>query len=299
MFLRVDTAIEIRAPAAAIWDFAAVPENWTASNPTEHFGLRFASADNRPGPGIEFDQHESVAGLRCKLHGRFHHFERPRRAFWSGTATYRLLGGLVRVRLPEGGVLQVDEGAVGTRVAHNVYIGFPGSLIGRLARFVFVRLRNGRQAVFDHAYRELLFFKQQVEAERRVDLRSVDQAQASRDRRGQEAHRTEGTSIHDQVQLTKADSVVTACAAAASRTTFPRGSHSIQENSMLEFEVKDMTCGHCVSQITKAVQAADPSARVETDLDKHRVRITGTLDAQAARKTIAAAGYTPTAVTAA
>lgn len=27
---------------------------------------------------------------------------------------------------------------------------------------------------------------------------------------------------------------------------------------MLAFEVKDMTCGHCVDAITKAVEAADP-----------------------------------------
>ena len=35
---------------------------------------------------------------------------------------------------------------------------------------------------------------------------------------------------------------------------------------MLTFEVKDMTCGHCVGAITKAVEAADPGARVQIDL---------------------------------
>ena len=42
---------------------------------------------------------------------------------------------------------------------------------------------------------------------------------------------------------------------------------------MLTFEVKDMTCGHCVSTITKAVEAADPGARVQIDLAAHRVQI--------------------------
>lgn len=31
---------------------------------------------------------------------------------------------------------------------------------------------------------------------------------------------------------------------------------------MITFEVKDMTCGHCVSTITKAVRAVDKEATV-------------------------------------
>ena len=42
---------------------------------------------------------------------------------------------------------------------------------------------------------------------------------------------------------------------------------------MIAFEVKDMTCGHCASTITKAVQAADKDARVAIDLASHRVEI--------------------------
>ena len=48
MFLTIDTSITIRAAADAVWDYACKPENWTASNPTEHFGLIFDSADNLP-----------------------------------------------------------------------------------------------------------------------------------------------------------------------------------------------------------------------------------------------------------
>jgi copper chaperone len=68
---------------------------------------------------------------------------------------------------------------------------------------------------------------------------------------------------------------------------------------MIAFEVKDMTCGHCVSTITKAVIAADKDARVQIDLATHRVQIEPT-EANAAElgEAIREAGYTPVEVAA-
>lgn len=64
---------------------------------------------------------------------------------------------------------------------------------------------------------------------------------------------------------------------------------------MLAFEVKDMTCGHCVGAITKAVEAADPGARVQVDLAAHRVLIDPvSSDRARLAEAISAAGYTPT-----
>ncbi len=66
---------------------------------------------------------------------------------------------------------------------------------------------------------------------------------------------------------------------------------------MTTFEVKDMTCGHCVSTITKAVRAVDPGAKVQIDLVTHRVTIDPTeADAAALSEAIKEAGYTPVAV---
>lgn len=66
---------------------------------------------------------------------------------------------------------------------------------------------------------------------------------------------------------------------------------------MVTFEVNDMTCGHCVSAITKALRATDQGAIVEIDLPKHRVRLepvsAGAGDFAAAIKD---AGYTPVPV---
>jgi copper chaperone len=73
-----------------------------------------------------------------------------------------------------------------------------------------------------------------------------------------------------------------------------------QGTDMIAFEVNDMTCGHCVSSITKAVRTVDAGAKVDIDLARHLVQIeAGEADAQALSDAIRSAGYTPTAVTSA
>ena len=63
------------------------------------------------------------------------------------------------------------------------------------------------------------------------------------------------------------------------------------------FEVKDMTCGHCVSTITKAVKTVDPDATVQIDLAAHRVSVDSTAaQAAALSEAITDAGFTPVAI---
>ena len=63
---------------------------------------------------------------------------------------------------------------------------------------------------------------------------------------------------------------------------------------MIAFEVKDMTCGHCVSTVGNAVKAVDAGARVQIDLASHRVEIeSAQADAAALGDAIREAGYTP------
>lgn len=66
---------------------------------------------------------------------------------------------------------------------------------------------------------------------------------------------------------------------------------------MISFQVNDMTCGHCVGSITKAVKAVDGGATVQIDLPTHRVEIQPT-QANAAElgDAIKKAGYTPVVV---
>ena len=68
---------------------------------------------------------------------------------------------------------------------------------------------------------------------------------------------------------------------------------------MTTFEVKEMTCGHCVKAITEALMALDQGAKVQIDLETHRVSIDSTeADAAALSDAIKGAGYTPVAIAA-
>ena len=63
---------------------------------------------------------------------------------------------------------------------------------------------------------------------------------------------------------------------------------------MITFQVNDMSCGHCVGVITRAVKDADRDAEVRIDLNKHLVEIEPKAsDAEQLRAAIAEAGYTP------
>ena len=65
---------------------------------------------------------------------------------------------------------------------------------------------------------------------------------------------------------------------------------------MITFQVNDMSCGHCVGVITRAVKDADRDAEVRIDLSKHLVEIEPKAsDAEQLRAAIAEAGSTPVA----
>ncbi|MGV8864792.1 MAG: heavy-metal-associated domain-containing protein [Pseudomonas sp.] len=67
---------------------------------------------------------------------------------------------------------------------------------------------------------------------------------------------------------------------------------------MTTFEVKDMTCGHCVNVITKAVLVLDPIAKVQIDLQSHRVQIeSASVEASELSHAIMEAGYSPVEAT--
>jgi hypothetical protein len=162
MLVTADAAINIKSSSEAIWDYATDPDNWSASNPDEHFGLEIQSEDNRPRTGAKFHQRESVAGVYADLRGHFLHVVRPKIAVWRGVAAYKVLGGLIRPRIPEGGVVKLEKAEEGVRLSHTVYMDFPDTLFGRIVAWFFQR-RDGQNAVHDHTHKELVFFKKQLE----------------------------------------------------------------------------------------------------------------------------------------
>jgi copper chaperone len=61
----------------------------------------------------------------------------------------------------------------------------------------------------------------------------------------------------------------------------------------MQFLVEDLSCNHCVAQITKAIQNADPAAQVQIDIPSKTVNVTTTLAAPSITQTISDAGFTP------
>jgi copper chaperone len=60
---------------------------------------------------------------------------------------------------------------------------------------------------------------------------------------------------------------------------------------MLTLKVSGMTCGHCVSAVTKAVGAVPAVDDVAVDLKRGEVTVRGTPDERAIREAIAEEGY--------
>lgn len=66
---------------------------------------------------------------------------------------------------------------------------------------------------------------------------------------------------------------------------------------MISFQVKDMSCGHCVRSITQAVTGLDAAARLQFDLAQHLVHIEPVAaDGAQLAAAIQAAGFTPEAI---
>ena len=59
----------------------------------------------------------------------------------------------------------------------------------------------------------------------------------------------------------------------------------------MKLNVPDMSCGHCVATITKAVKGLDASAEVNADLAAKQVTVKTGLSAEKVMKALDDAGY--------
>ncbi|MCD2185451.1 heavy-metal-associated domain-containing protein [Rhizobium sp. GN54] len=60
---------------------------------------------------------------------------------------------------------------------------------------------------------------------------------------------------------------------------------------MIHLNVPDMTCGHCVGAVEKAVRSVDPGAKIAVDLKAKTASIESTIEAEAFIAAIEDAGY--------
>ncbi len=163
MLLTQRVSATINNKPEIIWDFASDPKNWTASNSLEHRGLKISSKTGLPETGAMFHQQEYVAGVFADLRGHFLYVDRPKVGVWTGIATYKLLGGFLKIRIPEGGTATLTKAENGWEFAHDVFMDFSDSMFGKILYWGFIHLFDGQKAVFEHANREVIYFKTQLE----------------------------------------------------------------------------------------------------------------------------------------
>ena len=60
---------------------------------------------------------------------------------------------------------------------------------------------------------------------------------------------------------------------------------------MLSLRVSGMTCGGCINAVTRAIQAQDPTAKVQADLATQKVTLETSLSAEKAAQLITDAGF--------
>ena len=60
---------------------------------------------------------------------------------------------------------------------------------------------------------------------------------------------------------------------------------------MTELNVKNMTCGHCVNTVTRAIRSVDTNAAVQVDLQTGRVQVESSAATVELLKAVNDAGY--------
>jgi hypothetical protein len=176
MLVNKRAEITINATAEEIWDFLNDKNVWFASNPEEHYATEFFTPEGKitsgATPGGRFRQQESVAGLDADMKGHFLHVDLPKIAVWTGVATYSLAGGLLKLRVPQSGVVKVEKSQEGRgmTLSHEMYMDFPDTLLGKIALWYFKKFRDGENALYQHGQREMVYFKTQIEARKKTSV---------------------------------------------------------------------------------------------------------------------------------
>jgi copper chaperone len=63
---------------------------------------------------------------------------------------------------------------------------------------------------------------------------------------------------------------------------------------MYEFDIPDMTCGHCAGTVTNAINSVDPAAVAIVDLNKRKATVETTVDPTTIGAALDEAGYPAT-----
>jgi copper chaperone len=67
--------------------------------------------------------------------------------------------------------------------------------------------------------------------------------------------------------------------------------HGLEGVLMFTLKVSGMTCGGCINAVTRAIQAQDPQAQVQADLETQIVSLETSLSPELVAKLITDAGF--------
>lgn len=62
---------------------------------------------------------------------------------------------------------------------------------------------------------------------------------------------------------------------------------------MHEFQLPDMTCGHCAGMVSQTLQMTDPECKIQVDMPKRTVTVQSAEDRQTLAEALTEAGYPP------
>lgn len=62
---------------------------------------------------------------------------------------------------------------------------------------------------------------------------------------------------------------------------------------MHEFQLPDMSCGHCAGMVLRTLQMTSPGCKVQVDMPQRTVSVQSTEDRQTLADALAEAGYPP------
>ncbi len=67
-----------------------------------------------------------------------------------------------------------------------------------------------------------------------------------------------------------------------------------EENKMYEFDIPNMTCGHCAGTVKKAIEQADPTASSNINVGTKKAKVESSAPPEAIAAAIVEAGYPTT-----
>ncbi len=160
-FITQNVRVKINRSAEDVWNYVSNSKRWTAST-KENKGLKIKNKQEAIVQGAKFKQQENVGRVSTSVDGKFMSVVKPKLVAWKGMATYELFNGIIRIKLPEGGIFLLENEDNGTAFSHTVYVDFEDSLKGKLLYWYFKNVVKLDKALHRHNFQEFSYFQKKL-----------------------------------------------------------------------------------------------------------------------------------------